>query len=190
VPKVSQEHLDARRTEILDGARRAFARYGYDAATVARLEEETGLSRGAIFHYFPDKLAVFVALAAETNRTYIELIVERGVAEALRAMTRESPDWLGVLIEVDSRMRHDEDFGRRLLEATEPQQATILGWFEAEQKEGRLRADVDARELVRFATMVINGLALRIVAGDPFDIEQTLVLLNDALAPRPGEARK
>jgi ubiquinone biosynthesis protein COQ9 len=46
VPKVSDEHLEARREEILEGALRAFARYGYEGATVVRLEEEIGLSRG------------------------------------------------------------------------------------------------------------------------------------------------
>ena len=67
MPKVSQEHLDARRAEILEGARRAFARHGYDGATVARLEEEIGLSRGAIFHYFDGKLDLFAALANSDN---------------------------------------------------------------------------------------------------------------------------
>ena len=38
MPKVSEAHLDARRAEILEGARRAFARHGYEGATVARLE--------------------------------------------------------------------------------------------------------------------------------------------------------
>ena len=62
---MSQEHLDARRAEILEGARRAFARYGYQGATVARLEAEIGLSRGAIFHYFDSKLDLFVELAVQ-----------------------------------------------------------------------------------------------------------------------------
>ena len=184
MPKVSQEHLDARRAQILAGARRAFATYGYDGATVARLEEATGLSRGAIFHYFPDKLAIFVALAADTNRRFIDLIVERGLEQAVRATTSESRDWLGVLIEVETRLRHDEDFNRRLMEAHEPEQEKISAWFENEQASGRLRADVHWLELARFATIVINGLAIRIVAGDPFDVETTLRLLNDALAPR------
>ena len=30
MPKVSEEHLEARRAQILAGARRAFATYGYD----------------------------------------------------------------------------------------------------------------------------------------------------------------
>ena len=42
MPKVTQEHLDARRAQILDGARRAFAEHGYDGATV---EEARGGDR-------------------------------------------------------------------------------------------------------------------------------------------------
>ncbi|MBD0324688.1 MAG: TetR family transcriptional regulator, partial [Aldersonia sp.] len=44
MPKVSEDHLAARRSQILDGARRCFAEYGFEGATVRRLEEATGLS--------------------------------------------------------------------------------------------------------------------------------------------------
>jgi len=43
---------------------------------------------------------------------------------------------------------------------------------------------VPSVELGRFATSVINGVALRIVANDPFDVDTVIQLLNDALAPR------
>ena len=184
MPKVSQEHVEARRTQILDGARRAFAKYGYDGATVARLEEETGLSRGAIFHYFADKLDLFVALAADTNRRYGNLMIERGLDAALREMAKENPEWIAVLIELQSRLRHDEDFEARLMAAHAPESSRIAEWFEARQADGAFRSDVSSNELGRFATMVINGMAIRIASGDPFDVEATLKLLNDAIAPR------
>jgi TetR/AcrR family transcriptional regulator, transcriptional repressor of aconitase len=184
VPKVSPEHLDARRAQILAGARTAFAEHGYDGATVARLEEATGLSRGAIFHYFRDKLDIFVALAAETNYRYQELAVERGLDETVRAMARESPEWLAVLIEVESRLLHDADFGARLDALTAGEGQRMFDWFAERQADGTFRDDTDAKELARFATMVINGLALRVASGDPFDVETTLRLLNDALAAR------
>ena len=38
MPRVSQDYLDAQRTEILEGARRCFAELGYEEATVVRLE--------------------------------------------------------------------------------------------------------------------------------------------------------
>jgi AcrR family transcriptional regulator len=184
MPRVTQEHVDARRAQILAGARRAFARYGYEGATVVRLEEEIGLSRGAIFNYFPDKLAIFVALAAETNRVYVHLILERGLATAIREMANESPEWLASLIEIESRMRHDPDFVERFRRAHEPEADAIAHWFADQQAGGVFRADVDFRDLGRFATMVINGLALRIAGEEPYDVESVLRLLTDARAPR------
>ena len=65
MPRVTDDHLAARRRQILDGARRCFAEYGYDKATVRRLEQTIGLSRGAIFHHFRDKDTLFFELARE-----------------------------------------------------------------------------------------------------------------------------
>ena len=93
MPKVTQEHLDARRTQILRGARAAFAEYGYDGATVKRLEEATGLSRGAIFHYFENKNDLFVALALDMNTRFGDILLESGLDEAFRALTAENPEW-------------------------------------------------------------------------------------------------
>src|SRR5438477_1290680 len=136
MPKVSPEHLEARRKEILEGARRAFAEHGYEGATVARLEEETGLSRGAIFHYFENKNDLFVELAMEMNTRFGDILIEQGLAEAFRAMSKESPEWLAVLIETESRMRHDEDFVRRFEAKTADASPRLQKWFEQQQAEG------------------------------------------------------
>ena len=182
MPKVTQEHLDARRAEILAGARRAFAEHGYEGATVARLEEATGLSRGAIFHYFENKNDLFVELAMEMNTRFGDLLVDSGLHAAFRALTAESPEWLAVLIETESRMRHDEDFVRRLEAKSADTGPRIREWFEQQQAEGRLRDDVSWVELGRFTTSLLNGLALRIAGGDAFDVEAMLQLLDSAIA--------
>jgi TetR/AcrR family transcriptional regulator, transcriptional repressor of aconitase len=184
VPKVTQEHLDARRAQILGGARRAFAEHGYEGATVARLEEATGLSRGAIFHYFENKNDLFVELAVEMNTRFGDILLASGLDEAFRALTSESPEWLAVLIETESRMRHDEDFVRRLEAKAADVSPRIRDWFREQQEDGTFRDDVSWEELGRFITSVLNGLALRVAGGDPFDIEAQLQLLNDAIAPR------
>src|SRR5207244_8171075 len=84
VPRVSQDHLDARRRQILDGARACFARHGYEGATVRRLEEETGLSRGAIFHHFRDKESLFLALAEDEAHRMAEVVAENGLVQVMR----------------------------------------------------------------------------------------------------------
>lgn len=192
MPKVTQEHLDARRKEILDGARRAFAEHGYEGATVARLEEATGLSRGAIFHYFENKNDLFVELAMEMSTRFGDILLESGVGAAFRALTAENPEWLAVLIETESRMRHDEDFVRRFETKAADTSPRIQAWFEQQQAEGNLRTDVSYQELGRFTTALLNGLALRVAGGDPFDIEAMLRLLDDAIAaPRkPSKVKR
>ena len=184
MPKVTQEHLDARRAQILEGARGAFAEYGYDGATVKRLEEATDLSRGAIFHYYADKKELFVELSMDMNARFGDILLESGLDAAFRALAAEDPEWLAVLIETQSRMRHDEDFVRRLEAKATDASPRIQNWFEREQKAGRLRADIPWLELGRFVTSLLNGLALRVAGGDPFDIAAMLVLLNDAIRPQ------
>src|SRR4051794_33793932 len=94
MPKVSEAHLQSRRDQILAGARRAFARYGYEGATVARLEEETGLSRGAIFNYYRDKWALFLALAAEDQHVFIDLLsTTASTPSSARSPTRTPTGW-------------------------------------------------------------------------------------------------
>jgi TetR/AcrR family transcriptional regulator, transcriptional repressor of aconitase len=191
MPKVTQEHLDARRSEILEGARRAFAEHGYEGATVARLEEATGLSRGAIFHYFENKNDLFVELAMEMNTRFGDILIEDGLAEAFRAMSQESPEWLGVLIETESRLRHDEDFVRRFEAKGSDTSPRIQEWFAQQQAEGKLRDDVSWLEIARFTTSLLNGLALRVAGGDPFDVEAILQLLDSAIAaPAAPAARR
>jgi AcrR family transcriptional regulator len=184
MPKVTEEYAAARREEILDGARRAFSRWGYEGATVARLEEETGLSRGAIFNYFENKQDLFVELAYGESRRYVELLVEGGVENAIRTMAGENPDWIGVLIEVQARLRQNAEFQRMLESRSDGTMQTMLvDWFRDRQHDGTFRPDVEPIDLARFATMVLNGLAIRVVVGDPTEIESVLRLLHDALAP-------
>src|SRR5947207_11148478 len=192
MPKVTQEHLASRRAEILDGARRAFAEHGYEGATVVKLEEATGLSRGAIFHYFENKNDLFVELAIEMNTRFGDILLEDGLEAAFRALAAESPEWLAVMIETASRMRHDEDFVRRLEAKAADTSPRIQEWFQQQQAEGKLRDDVDWIELGRFTTSLLNGLALRVAGGDPFDIEAMLRLLDDAIAPprKPKKVRR
>ena len=183
MPKVSQDHLDARRAEILEGARRAFARHGYEGATVARLEAEIGLSRGAIFHYFDSKLDLFVELAVEDSHRYESVLTEEGIDAAVRIGDMPDSTLLTVLIETEVRLWHDPEFVRRM--SSRQREDTLLEGLVAAQAEGRLRTDLELIDLATFASAVFNGLALRVSAGDPTDIDSFVRLVSDALRPQP-----
>jgi AcrR family transcriptional regulator len=65
MPRVSQAHLDARRRQILDAARRCFVRNGFHATSMQDVLDEAGLSAGAVYRYFPGKEAIIAAIAEE-----------------------------------------------------------------------------------------------------------------------------
>lgn len=189
MPKVTEEHLESRREQILEGARHVFARYGYHGATVTRLEEATGLSRGAIFHYFGDKEELFLALGLDANRRYVEAVTAGGFAEAIREMAGESPELIAVTLELEIRLRENESFRRRIEAGTAEQRERLAAWFEEQRKSGEVRKDMEWDDLVRFAGIVVNGLALRVAGGYETNVETVVRLLDDAIRP-PRKPRR
>jgi AcrR family transcriptional regulator len=165
VPKVSEEHRERRREEILDAARRCFARHGYEGATVARLEQETGLSRGAIFNYFPTKEAIFIALVERDQERFGRVWVDEGYEAAVRAITEEEPAWLAVYLESARRLRTDPDFKQRRREAGTPIERALDQWLSKARASGELRDDLPAETVAAFLGIVIDGLAVRAAAG-------------------------
>ncbi|MBO1332384.1 TetR/AcrR family transcriptional regulator [Streptomyces sp. VRA16 Mangrove soil] len=63
--RVSQEHLDARRRQIMDGAALCFARNGFHATSMQDVLKEVGLSAGAVYRYFGGKEELIHAIVTE-----------------------------------------------------------------------------------------------------------------------------
>ncbi|MET0237422.1 MAG: helix-turn-helix domain-containing protein [Kibdelosporangium sp.] len=188
MPRVSQDHLDARRRQILDGARTCFARYGYEGATVRRLEEATGLSRGAIFHHFRDKESLFLALAEDEARRMADVVAEQGLVQVMRdllsaPMGVEHPaDWLGTRLEVSRRLRTDPEFRGRWAERSEALTAATRQRLQRQREAGKLRDDIDVKVLTAFLELVLEGLVSHLAMGLPADdLEPVLDLVEESV---------
>src|SRR6188768_1379874 len=166
MPKVSDEHKERRRAQILEGAQRAFARHGYEGTTVAVLEEVTGLSRGAIFNYFANKQAIFLELAIESNKRLTEIWLEQGFRALLEEISHEDPDWLGVQLEAARRVHTDPAFEQLVADAETELRAHRQDRLERLAAQG-VRDDVPLEAAAVFLSLVANGLALRRTMGDP-----------------------
>ncbi|HEY8472149.1 MAG TPA: TetR/AcrR family transcriptional regulator [Natronosporangium sp.] len=66
MPRVPEAHLAARRQQIIDAARRCFARNGFQATGMQDVIAEAGLSVGAVYRYFKSKDEIRVAVAEQT----------------------------------------------------------------------------------------------------------------------------
>ncbi|WP_433194034.1 TetR/AcrR family transcriptional regulator [Nocardia sp. CA-107356] len=67
MPRVSTEHLERRRQQILDAAQLCFARKGFHETSMQDIFSESGLSAGAVYRYFKSKNDIIAALATETT---------------------------------------------------------------------------------------------------------------------------
>ena len=185
MPRLSKAQEDERRERILGGARRCFARYGYEGATVVRLEQEIGLSRGAIFNWFSSKEELFLALAARDNERLQRVFTEEGFEAILDALLRDDPDWLAVYLEFGRRLRNDAALRERW-EARSPEDARARSraWIEAAQESGRFRDDVSAQEIGQFLGVILDGIALQRALGfTPPTSELLHRLTVDAISP-------
>ena len=184
MPKVSEEHKERRRAQILEGAQRAFARHGYEGTTVAILEEVTGLSRGAIFNYFPNKQAIFLELAIESNKRLTEIWLEQGFRALLEEISHEDPDWLGVQLEAARRVHTDPAFEELVADAETELRAHRQDRLDRLAAQG-VRDDVPLEATAVFLSLVANGLALRRTMGDPMpDLDALAELVERGVAPR------
>jgi AcrR family transcriptional regulator len=194
---VSTDQLAARRQHILDGARRCFAAYGYEGATVRRLEQSTGLSRGAIFHYFRDKDALFLALAEQDARRMADVVAEQGLVQVMRdlldtarrdgtgrtdgrggpggpgrngtAEDHSDRSWLGTRLEVSRRLRTDPDFRERWQAHSAELTAATRERLDRQAAAGALRDDVPVPVLAQYLELVLEGLVSHLAMGLPAD---------------------
>nr|MDT0659620.1 helix-turn-helix domain-containing protein [Micromonospora sp. DSM 115978] len=187
MPRVSQDQLDARRQEILSAARACFARHGYEGATVRRLEEATGLSRGAIFHHFRDKDSLFLAVAEDDAATMVSTVARNGLVQVMRDLLARSvsPDttgWLGSQLEVSRRLRTDPAFAKRWAERSAAIAAATRDRLARQRAAGVLREDVPIDVLAQFLELAYDGLVLHLAMGRPAgDLGPVLDLVEEAV---------
>lgn len=188
MPRVSQDHLDARRRQILAGARLCFARYGYEGATVRRLEEATELSRGAIFHHFKDKDSLFLALARDEAQRMADVVAEQGLVQVMRDLLTEPEqnDWLGTRLEVSRRLRTDPEFRERWAEQSRALTEATRDRLRRQADAGKLRDDVPVEVLARYLELALEGLVSHLAMGRPADdLEPVLDVVEYSVRRRP-----
>ncbi len=173
MPRVSQDQLEARRHEILGAARGCFARFGYEGATVRRLEEATGLSRGAIFHHFRDKESLFLAVAEDDAAAMVETVGRHGLVQVMRDLleragaSNDTAGWLGSQLEVSRRLRTDPEFAKRWAERSAAIAGATRERLERQREAGVLRDDVPVEVLTQFLELAYDGLVLHLATGRP-----------------------
>lgn len=88
----------ATRARIVEVATSLFASAGYDATSIETVLAKSGISRGALYHHFKDKAALFEAVleAMEASIAAKLRAASVGIADPLAAMRAGGDAWLAL----------------------------------------------------------------------------------------------
>ncbi|MBI5783248.1 MAG: TetR/AcrR family transcriptional regulator [Gammaproteobacteria bacterium] len=163
---------DITRDRILDAAFQEIHKHGFQAASLSNILAKTGLTKGALYHHFPDK--------DRLGHAVIEEVVYEGLDAMVFTPLRESDDPLETLREIIRRKAEkatgetvalgcplnnlmqemsplDADFKRRLTEILRTWQDVVTDALKRGQKAGRVRQDVDCRAAALFIVSAFEG---------------------------------
>ena len=163
---------DNTRDTILDAAFCEIHRQGYQAASIANILAKTGLTKGALYHHFPAKQDLGLAVVDE--------IIRAGLQAMLFDPLRESDDPFETLLEIIGRKADrvdlesvrlgcplnnlmqemsplNEDFKNRLLVILKVWQDTFADALRRAQQQGRIRREVDTQAAALFMVSSWEG---------------------------------
>ena len=169
MPKISDEHRERRRRQILEAAWRCFQREGVQGTRIEQILAESGLAASALYRYFTNKDAIILAAIEHSMRglsQILEPLVERGDEIGPAAFVGQ----------VSQRVRRfSERSGYNLMSIA------VHGWSEA-QRNPQVRTLLAAyyaafRDRLAAKAARWQGLALVRPDADPRDVAQALLSL-------------
>ncbi|MBQ1445542.1 MAG: TetR family transcriptional regulator [Renibacterium sp.] len=159
-----QERREETRAALLDATIEALVEGGYATLTLAQVTERAGLSLGAHLHHFKTRNVLLVAAVGELSQRRLAAFAERaapiGALELLDSLWAMHADSLyQVALELWVAARTDPEL-RELLRGVEAEIDAEIGSLVERSLDLGIAAR-RVRELVRFATSAMRGLALR-----------------------------
>ncbi len=190
------------RQQLLEAAFWEIYRRGFQAASIDQILRGTGLTKGALYHHFPNKQALGYAVVDESLRAWLQkhwlspmegaedplLGIEAAIEGALAEMTDEMLA-LGCPINnlAQEMSQVDEGFRRRLELLLRMWRGAIAAGLEEGQKQGQVRPMIDPQATAAFLVAAIEGILGAAKNASSRDAARTMidVLLDfiDGLRP-------
>jgi AcrR family transcriptional regulator len=179
VPRVSADHLLARREQILTAARACFLTKGLHNTSMQDLIQEAGLSVGAVYRYFKSKNEIINAIASSVaggiQQRIDEVAAERlPLADSLDKILAElerqiEPGGnLPIALQVWAEATLDPTIGEIVRERYEGLRTSVRAVVVHAVASGELPPDADVDAVTAAFYSLIPGYALqRVLTGAP-----------------------
>lgn len=163
---------DRTRRAILDAAFRQIYRHGYQGTRLDDVLAATGLTKGALYHHFPNKQALGYAVVDEVIRDTVQAVWLRPLAEAddpldqiIRSIRGMASVLGGDIVTFGCPLNNlaqemsplNEGFRARLDRIYQEWHQGIRDALRRAQRTGRIRGDVDCANTATFVLAAVAG---------------------------------
>jgi len=171
---MNQQRGEETRARILRAAQEGFARSGYDGTGVAEICRQAGVSKGAFYHHFPSKQAVFLELLNQwlagldapmaVTRAGMKPVPQQllDMAELVQHIFQAAQGQLPMFLEFWTQSARDPEVWQATIAPYQRYRSFFSGIIEAGIAEGTLRPvdpDTAGRVLVSLAVgLLLQGL--------------------------------
>ncbi|SHF79870.1 TetR/AcrR family transcriptional regulator [Streptoalloteichus hindustanus] len=179
---------EAKRRHILNAAAVCFARKGFERTTVAEICAEAGISSGSLFHYFPTKRSVFVAIFEQDGRDNAERLALAAEADDPWQAVLDLVDSLAeplaeprmarLAIEVAAHASRDDDFAALLFHNDRELAAGLADLLRRAAAEGRIDGSVDPALAASWIVNLVDSLYGRASFTADFALEDEVAMLR------------
>ncbi|WP_330305245.1 MULTISPECIES: ScbR family autoregulator-binding transcription factor [unclassified Streptomyces] len=157
-----QERGKRSRQSILEAAAQVFDECGYDAASTNDILARTGLTRGSLYHHFPSKEAIALALVAAHGEALtvpdqavkLQAVIDLTMQFARRLQTDP-------VLRASVRLAVEQtSFSVPPETAYEQSNVAILGLLQEAEERGEILPGVDVREAASTIVGAFTGLQI------------------------------
>jgi AcrR family transcriptional regulator len=201
MPRVSQAHLDARRRQILDAARRCFVRNGFHATSMQDVLAEAGLSAGAVYRYFRSKDEIIAAIAGEAVAEIAGAVdgaldaddpppLDEVLGAAFQAIQRiDAKQGVARLaLQVWGEAVRDPALAETLTDEVRRVRGLLTRLVQVYQAQGRMPDDLPAEQVGRVLVGLLPGFVFQHALLGDVDAASFRAGLRTLLASRVGSA--
>jgi AcrR family transcriptional regulator len=173
MPRIIHEYRGEVRKKIVEAAYSLFLHKGYHGTTMSAIAEVLGVTKTALYQYFPGKEDLYAAVA-EHGREELAAILERsfnkrdlrsGSEVLFDTLARYTPQFNGIYSEMMMLAMHNRRI-RNLLHEDRIEDIRVVERFITRQQEtGLVSGQLNPRVLAIACDALMNGLLIDIMAG-------------------------
>jgi AcrR family transcriptional regulator len=170
-----QQRSEETHTHILESAYQLFSRNGYDASSVADICQLAGVSKGAFYHHFPSKQALFMELlenwltgldaglqlARHNTQTIPQAILKMATLAGNIAQTADIN--LSIILEFWTQSSRDPAIWETTVAPYRRYQDYFASLIQEGIHEGSFRKDIDPQAAARALVSLAMGLLMQAV---------------------------